>query len=341
MKRRLKQLLGGLGILLAVVLLGLWLARNAIANSVMNEAVPRLVAKAADHGVILHDLNHDEAKVTSPVRVKIPGVEVGFDLGVKNRNQLRSQFQADTVGLKLAGLFPPKARLELENFRLGFHPEDLPQKVPFESFDEARFLSAPLPITDPEACLRQVMSGLRALFEENSLVRDFELSGKVELELGEHGRESALLYTETLPDEAKRLRFDKEDLRQIAKQTKVVISEDELEILSVYPLRAPVIMLITARAKAGSVERRLKDASFPEDAFRHLTWSFQLTRAFGPDFAKQVTDAHETLPNNTEAERAMDYHNNALAREWAMSGMEASEISRLLMEDSRAILAPE
>lgn len=48
------------------------------------------------------------------------------------------------------------------------------------------------------------------------------------------------------------------------------------------------------------------------DAFRHAYWSARLTQEFGPEWAGQFTDAHESKPGNEAARDFMDRWNNDL-----------------------------
>ena len=48
------------------------------------------------------------------------------------------------------------------------------------------------------------------------------------------------------------------------------------------------------------------------DAFRHTYWSARLTQAYGADWARAFTTAHEGLPGNTANREAMDLYNNGI-----------------------------
>jgi hypothetical protein len=78
----------------------------------------------------------------------------------------------------------------------------------------------------------------------------------------------------------------------------------------------------------------------PEDAYRHVLWSYLLTKKFGPEFAEIVTDAHETLPTNTAAERRMDFHNNRIGRDYAQRGIRRERILWLVKNDVNVIRYP-
>ncbi len=76
------------------------------------------------------------------------------------------------------------------------------------------------------------------------------------------------------------------------------------------------------------------------DAFRHAYLSALFTRAFGSDWAKKFTDAHEKQPENNESEfdaEFMDLHNNALGIRIAQNNPTASneELKRLITEAIR------
>jgi len=78
------------------------------------------------------------------------------------------------------------------------------------------------------------------------------------------------------------------------------------------PRAAPAALAQTAELEAARLKAR--DPLFPDDAYRHVYWSWLLTREFGAAFAERVTDAHEegTTYEYGEAARRMDLRNNAL-----------------------------
>ena len=72
-----------------------------------------------------------------------------------------------------------------------------------------------------------------------------------------------------------------------------------------------------------------------------MTWSFLLTRSFGPAFALTVTDAREKRPGNTPNERAMDFHNNAVGRKLYADGIVPAALPRRIREDPEIIRHPD
>jgi len=70
------------------------------------------------------------------------------------------------------------------------------------------------------------------------------------------------------------------------------------------------------------------------DAFRHAYWSARLTQAFGADWARRFTDAHENRTGNQAARDFMDRWNNDLGIRIAEQNPDATpdELSQLIVE---------
>lgn len=81
------------------------------------------------------------------------------------------------------------------------------------------------------------------------------------------------------------------------------------------------------------------------DAFRHAYWSARLTQAFGSDWAKEFTDAHESKPGNGAARDFMDRWNNELGITIAKENPNATpeELANLVfkaMQDGKGVYIP-
>ena len=115
------------------------------------------------------------------------------------------------------------------------------------------------------------------------------------------------------------------------------LTDAEATLLSVNVLRLPKLLSIMNDAKRESARyKNVKD--IPEDAYRHVLWSYLLTMEYGPEFSKSVTDAHEEGDDtNTEADHKMDYNNNAVGRDYAARQYERNEILGHLLRDPRVI----
>jgi len=325
------------------VLIGLvlWFSRVAIANAVINKVLVKVASSAKKVGVELVDMDSGGIEIPSPMEARLQHLKADFDVGVRNKDKIRSRFESQNVEVTAAGIFPPMVRLQLQDFSLKFHPEDVPEGFPFDGFRSGSFLSAPLAVLDLEQALLNSLGRLETLFDKNEVIADFNFSGYVSVQVQKDVSVGALLYTERLDGGVRRLRFKREDLQQIVEKADVRVSDEMLDVLSEYPLRAPVILLVSHKAKQDAEAKKKLDSSYPDDAFRHINWSYQLAQLFGPEFAKRVTDSHETLGGNTPNERLMDFHNNAVARLLVADGVEIEALEGIILTDSRVIRSPD
>ena len=87
------------------------------------------------------------------------------------------------------------------------------------------------------------------------------------------------------------LLMDGEDILRIADGLKMrrVITETEMKLLARNPLKTPKLLELRDRASKVSKRAWLIDPSTPQDAYRHVLWSYLLTRAYGSEFAREVT----------------------------------------------------
>lgn len=140
-----------------------------------------------------------------------------------------------------------------------------------------------------------------------------------------------------------RLTIDENDLLALSVRLglKLPLTRDEATLLARHPLRVPRLLVIRDEARARAEEERRRDDSFPEDAYRHLLWSYLLTATYGEQFASEVTGAHERgITGNTTAERLMDLSNNALGRWYAKIGVPAAALPDRARRDHRVIRTP-
>jgi hypothetical protein len=125
---------------------------------------------------------------------------------------------------------------------------------------------------------------------------DVGFGGEVILEV-DGVAQVANLYTRR-QGEAFKLQFREVDIRAISQAKGMDLVPEQIEIVSLYPLRAPVILALTDQVRAFAAQHA-PDDFWLNDAMRHVCWSFLLTRSFGPEFATTVTDARELRPGNT------------------------------------------
>jgi hypothetical protein len=159
-------------------------------------------------------------------------------------------------------------------------------------------------------------------------------------------------YTAKLSVEKKggeyRLVMDKEDVKIIAatmsgQKTTLM----DIEIISRNPIKAPQLLRIRDKAAATAKLARQQDSNIPEDAYRHVLWSYTLAKTFGEAFAKEITDAHEVFSDeqkmskeeieNMNIDSYQDLHNNAIGRYYAKMEYPESGILERVLTDPTVI----
>lgn len=137
--------------------------------------------------------------------------------------------------------------------------------------------------------------------------------------------------------------MNKADLRSLAKELDLDgdLTEEEVDLLSRNPFRASRLLRIADYAKDTSKKKHNENPGLPQDAYRHVLWSYLLTKAYGDKFAKKVTDAHEAGDTgNTESQRKMDYNNNNVGRHYVDEGYSEASILWRIMRDGEIIFSP-
>ena len=116
------------------------------------------------------------------------------------------------------------------------------------------------------------------------------------------------------------------------------LTEAEIEVLSSYPLRVARLLRIKNYSKKKAGRLAVQD-NFPQDAYRHVLWSWLITKEFGPEFAEMVTDAHEVGAKYADDEWAtnMDYNNNTLGRKYFAMGIKENGLQAKVLSDPDVI----
>ena len=193
----------------------------------------------------------------------------------------------------------------------------------------------PLPTGNPEAMVRGLLRTAGELFrllEDGKTTAMVEAGGKATFQLGD--RIADLHFEIGKHGEYYSILMDRQDLEQISNMFTDPLTPSELDILAEYPVLAPKLFQIKQKAEQVSSSTHRSNPAIPEDAYRHVLWSYLLTKEYGPGFAEQVTNAHEVgSRTNTEADHRMDYNNNAVGRQYAAQGeLEANILNRLLYD---------
>ena len=334
MRRVLKLALG-----IAVSWLILWGIAAVAVPRIASFALPRLARNIEGAGITFENLNFDDVEVfPSLLKIRLTNLNANFDLQPEARRNVRSTFRTASTIVYLDRPFQKRGGVIVDDFEVRFDPTDRPRSIPFDGFSKGFVHVHSLPLTNPKQAVIEVLEDLDELFLSNNSTRDFEFSGEVLVRVDDSTL-PALIYTERQGEQF-RLRFSKPDIGKIAEAAEIELSDEQVDLVSLYPLRVPAIIDITEAA------RDFSKSEFPtqpwlEDALRHVSWSFRLTQEFGAEFAKQVTDAHETQLGNTPNEHVMDYNNNAVGRIFAESGVRYEDLPLHVLAHEDIVRSPD
>ncbi|WP_147431124.1 DUF6973 domain-containing protein [Thiocapsa rosea] len=316
-----------------------WTLTSVLVPSLAREALPSLQARLEPIGIGLGDVAFSGLRISPWLNgFVLSDLEARLDLNPRDRIQLRSQLDIATLEVRLTHPLSLRGAIHATGLEVRLDPSDRPSQLPFDRFSNARLAIGDLPLGDPRQTANAIREKLHALFFENHAVGEVEFSGAVVLDIDGVAR-VANLDTERVGETFK-LRFREDDIRAIAQAKAMDLVPEQIEIVSLYPLRAPVILMLTDQARALAA-RYAPDDVWLQDAMRHVIWSFLLTRTFGPDFAITVTDAQELRPGNTPDERAMDYHNNAIGRRFVSEDIPLAALPRRIRKDPDVIRHPD
>jgi hypothetical protein len=212
------------------------------------------------------------------------------------------------------------------------------------------YLSAPIRLN--VLSLSEAASQLRDFAVET---RKFSAEGKTAIPIKFSGEEIITIHDKSYTvrlliqqkDGASRLVANKDDLKFVSEgvlpKTQTSTAAD-IEIIAHNPIRAPQLLKIRAKASNTASSAYEKDPNVPKDAYRHVLWSYLLTREYGADFAREVADAHELTNNpeekndpDAEAYHRQDYNNNEVGRKYAEAGYSESDILLLVKTDPKVI----
>jgi hypothetical protein len=317
----------------------LWSLTSVLLPGLARAALPTLQARLQPLGIELGDITFSGLRISPWLNgLVLSDMQAQLDLQPRDRTKLRSRLEIATLEVRLTHPFSLRGAVQATGLEVRLDPSDRPSRLPFDRLSNARLTIADLPLGDPRRAVSTISEKLQALFSENRAVGEVEFSGEVILDIDGVTR-VAKLYTERAGETFK-LRFREDDIQAIARAKGMDLVSEQVEIVSLYPLRAPVILALTDQARALSIQYEPDDV-WLQDAMRHVIWSFLLTRTFGPAFATTVTDAQELRPGNTPNERAMDFHNNAIGRRFVSENVPLADLPHRVRSDPDVIRHPE
>jgi Domain of unknown function (DUF6973) len=326
---------------IAAITLIAYFSGNYLLTKFSHKYVSELKSKLEAKGLFIEELSYSGITIRSIRSLSVNDVALTFKLDkeIYGKKSFHSSFQAENILIKLISIREAEVTLALRNFSLQVVPAETTKRQTFGELEQARFSSTmPINLRTPEASARLILLQIENLFQQNKAV-GLNLSGIAKITIND---ERVQLRVKTVNKmDSVFLQFDQTDILRAAKIFDIELAEKEAEVIAFHPSLVPDMIRITSEAKRKSRAYRKKDRSFPEDAFRHVYWSYYLTRELGATLAKEVTDAHETAPGNTPNERSMDYHNNEFARVLAKTNLSENHLLNLVLSSENIIRHPD
>jgi len=314
---------------------------NYVLKKITKYAVVKLKPRLEQQGIIIENLDYSSVRLSSYNRCVINDLDLDFYLNKKmyGKESFKAAYNAKSLHIRFADWKNPSFFFTLKGFFLFVEPDEDTHSKPFGKLENGYLKSRiPLYLESPEESARGILTELKTLFHHNKTSMDLDIM--VDVLLGIEDKEVKVGLFTVREDDLTLLKFDHEDILKAASAFDLELTAKEAEIISDYPSKVPAMIKITRDAKRFSEHEKLKDTTFPEDAYRHIYWSYSLTREFGPELAEQITDARETAPGNSEKERFMDFHNNKIGRMYANSDIPLDELKNLVLSSDEVIKNP-
>jgi hypothetical protein len=328
---------------IALALIIIYFTGDYIARKILHYGLEYAEPELARHGITIKQFDYSKALLYSFKSFSIKDVNVKFDLEkeIYGKKSFHAEFNSESIIVRLTHFNDPTIRLTLNDFNLYIQSNDENSDIPFGKFENASWKGeTPVKLYDLKESGEIIIDRLNTLFRENSIPDPMDFEGEALLNID--NRDIRIrMHTERREDRTY-LKFNKQDIIDASRDFEDIrISDEEADLISRYPARALHILKITRDAERISEKEKEEDEEFPEDAFKHIYWSYHLTRTFGEEFAKELTDAHETIPNNTLQQRKMDFHNNEFGRKLASDYLSQEELKNIVLNSPEVIRIPD
>lgn len=145
-----------------------------------------------------------------------------------------------------------------------------------------------------------------------------------------------------------RLIADEHGVQHVANTLEgIKATKGDIEFIAYNPIRAPELLRIRNNASFAADTMAKNDPTYPSDAYRHVYWSYLLTKEYGEDFATDATDAHESEADIEERKYAgvktfeaasyMDFVNGDVGRRYAVLGYDEASLRYRVLNDPEII----
>jgi hypothetical protein len=335
-----------------LVLCGLYLSATLLVDVASERAIQFIRAEAGRCGVDMKNLAYDDTLLVLPGRIHWSGVSVTAKFGKQSLLPPGEDVEVNIEEVVLAAesLWKSSFLIQLKGVTVTLPGRDEKAESRFTEKHylvkgkkaEIRFSLDLLPPGEVVSQARDIAASLLDLLKSGKSSLPVTFSGMVSLPLDNEVFHARITVENN--EGLSVLKMEEEDVILISRRLglETNLTADEVKLISVNPMKAHRLFRIRTYAREESRRAHRKDRAVPEDAYRHVLWSYLLSKAFGEGFAKKVTDAHETgRTGNTSEERLMDLKNNRIGSRYARAGYGEDELPRLVMKDPAVVREPE
>ncbi len=316
-----------------------------IAGMVARTVIARIVQVAATRRIEFRDVRFGEARLIGFGVVRCDDVSgtVQVDLPGETLSGRRAfAFAASNVVVDLGWPWSGRAAFNVLGGRIqaidagdgGRSEEDMTQiraqvQIPFSW-------------AHPRESVGLVEKEIRRLVRDGRTMLPLKLEAVTGFTAARH-RHELPIHTEGVAGGGVRIALERSDIEHISREYTHKLTATEIDLVARYPQRAPALLRFCEQASHAAANLWRRDHTFPQDAFRHVYWSWLLTREFGPDFSEEATDAHEigATYESGATNRRMDLHNNAVGRAYAIAGVSEQELVNRVRTDPNVLQRPD
>lgn len=321
-----------------------------VVKTASREALKVITEQSKNYGVEILGLNFQEVGISSLSSITYRGIGALWLGKEKNKKGEKTQnnLNIDRLTLNFGG--GGSQFVEAENISYEYARKTIPGPTALENVEsngemsgiiegDRFFMAIKIDLLDPLPGLKNINQEITSLIKSGKTKNQVDFKGKLKFKI----RETPLTIGVRIEkrNDFWVLLLNRQDIKKASELFKDILTETEIFLIAENPAQAQDLLRIKDYANSKSEQAHKENKKVPEDAYRHVLWSYKLTKKFGEKFAKKFTDAHEQgLTGNTPSEKKMDYNNNNVGRRYAKDGVEESFILRLVQTDPSVIRKP-
>lgn len=338
--RKKKWLIRGL-IVFFVLVMAIYVVANVVLHRVTRPAMLQLAVEAGKQGAKVSQPSFESVYLNGFLGATWTGLQAEFQRQKEDAKKISRIWETEVDWLAIDWDLDGQASLDAQGVTFVRAKQELNEKKSSKRriVLERVGCEFPLELFDAKAGVRLLFTKFLQLWEEGGIELPLDIDGKIAFSL--KGQPVELRMRDFEQEGKTTIVFLREDVARLSDVFQDKLTEAEIDLLATNVRRAPRLLEIKDDAETISSVARQENDAVPQDTYRHILWSFMLTQEYGAKLAEQVGDAHEMGDTgNTDAEREMDLHNNAIGRKYAREGISAPEVLKRLMADPEVETEP-